>query len=71
MGEVLALMLFLTLLSKWGYMGLEGYYPPMMENQMEKNMENEMETGTIRRVAPSQPYTLNPELSLLLASHLC
>ena len=24
-----------------------GYYPPVMENQMEKNMENEMETGII------------------------
>ena len=23
------------------------YYPPIMENQMEKNMENEMETGGI------------------------
>ena len=23
------------------------YYPPMMENQMEKKMENEMETGGI------------------------
>ena len=21
------------------------YYPPILENQMEKNMENEMETG--------------------------
>ena len=24
-----------------------GYYPPIMENQMEKKMENEMETGGI------------------------
>ena len=24
-----------------------GYYPPIMENQMEKRMENEMETGFI------------------------
>ena len=23
------------------------YYPPIMENQMEKKMENEMETGGI------------------------
>ena len=23
------------------------YYPPIMENQTEKNMENEMETGVI------------------------
>ena len=27
--------------------GLGLYYPPIMENQMEKKMENEMETGII------------------------
>ena len=27
--------------------GLEGYDPPIMENQMEKKMETEMETGFI------------------------
>ena len=26
---------------------ISGYYPPIMENQMEKNMENEMETVVI------------------------
>ena len=31
---------------RFGDIGLMGlYYPPIMENQMEKNMENEMETG--------------------------
>ena len=27
--------------------GIQGYYPLVMENQMEKNMEHEMETGII------------------------
>ena len=33
----------------WGCLGFRvlGYYPPIMENQMEKNMDNEMETGII------------------------
>ena len=26
-------------------LGFRVYYPPIMENQMEKKMENEMETG--------------------------
>ena len=30
-----------------GYIRVEGYYPPIMENQMEKNMEHGMETGGI------------------------
>ena len=30
----------------WG-LGFRVYYPTIMENQMEKKMENEMETGII------------------------
>ena len=28
----------------WGYIGLSAYYPPIMENHMEKKLENEMDT---------------------------
>ena len=35
-----------TTIVYWGYGSLEEY-PPIMENQMEKKMENEMETGGI------------------------
>ena len=27
----------------WG--GIQGHYPPIMEHQMKKSMENDMETG--------------------------
>ena len=30
-----------------GNYGIWGHYPPIMENQMEKKMENEMESGIV------------------------
>ena len=38
-------------------MGILGYYPPIMENQMEKKMENEMEIQT-----PVLPHELRINL---------
>ena len=37
-----------------------GYYPPIMENQMEKNMENEMETGIIGFIGAVTVYIRGP-----------
>ena len=36
------------LLFSFGYRVMYWYYPPIMEHQMEKNMENEMGTTTYR-----------------------
>ena len=34
------------------YRDISGYYPSIMENQMEKNMEHDMETG-VDIISPS------------------
>ena len=44
-----------------GFMGV-GYYPLMVENQMEKSMEQEMETGVIQGVVRSR---VSPRLGAL------
>ena len=40
-------MLKLTQTLTFGLLGIKGYIPPITENQMENNTENEMETGSI------------------------